>query len=322
MGTLEIRSSRIIIFVLAALALFARSVLAEPAYRIWYSANNGGPNWRILSGRMDENNKVSERTIAIDLGPVGSLDSAHAYSCAVVKDTQALSMWYAGFDGANWRILRATSYDGAKWIKQGMALALGGENEFDSVYMTYPYVLMDDGLYKMWYTAFDGKTHWRIGYAESKDGIIFKNRKIALDIGPASSLDCEHVHTPVVIKHGGIYTMFYAGFGGYPRGWRILRATSTDGLSWTKQGLVLDLGEAGSFDSTNLLPGSVIYSDGIFKMWYWAHGSNWRIMYATSKNAIDWEKKGLAIDLGEAGSLDAKGLVVPVVVSDNGKASE
>jgi hypothetical protein len=69
-------------------------------------------------------------------------------------------------------------------------------------------------------------------------------------------------------------------------------------------------------DSANLLPGSVIYvqENGGFTMWYWAQGSNWRIMQAVSKNGIDWEKKGLVLDLGPVRSLDSQALVVPTVV--------
>ncbi len=287
-----------------------------PSYRIWYSGNDGGP-WRIISTVINRADKESERSLAIDLGPAGSLDSANAFSQTVLKDERGLTMWYSGYDGLNWRILRATSLNGARWEKQGLAISLGASEEFDSTHMTYPFVLKDDNLYKMWYAAYDGKSHWRIGYADSQDGIIFKNQKAVLDIGPASGLDCEHVYTPVVVKQGGIYTMFYAGYGGFPRGWRILRATSVDGINWRKQGLALDLGQPGDFDSANLLPGSVIYSQGLFKMWYWAHGSNWRVLSAVSKNGIDWEKKGLVLDLGEGRSLDCRGLAVPAVVEES-----
>jgi len=300
----------------AAAAGAGVSEIQPPAgYRIWYSANDGGL-WRILSTAIREDKKGNEKKLAIDLGGAGSLDSANAFSQTVLKSEQGWIMWYSGYDGLNWRILRAVSSDGANWEKQGLALGLGSAGEFDSVSMTYPFVLKDNDLYKMWYAAYDGKNHWRIGYADSLDGIIFKNRKAVLDIGTANGLDCEYVYTPVVLKQGAIYTMYYAGYGGFPRAWRILRASSTDGLNWSKQGLVLDLGKSGDFDSANLLPGSVLFSEGIFKMWYWAHGSNWRVLYAVSKNGIDWEKKGLVLDLGAGRSLDCRGLASPSVVEN------
>ena len=316
MGTLEIRTARIIFLSALLVALLAGAGICAPIYKVWYSANDGSPNWRVMSSTLAEDNTSGDRKLAIDLGPVGSLDSAQAFSQTVVKEKDGFTMWYGGHDGENWRILRATSADGVNWEKQGLALKLGDGQEFDSVHMTYPFVLNDENLYKIWYTAYDGKSHWRIGYADSQDGIIFKNRKAVLDVSGPGSLDCEHVHTPVILKHGGIYSMYYAGYGGFPRAWRILRATSLDGIKWNKQGMVLDLGEPGDYDSTNLLLGSVLYSEGIFKMWYWAQGSNWRILYATSKNGIDWEKKGLALDLGGSRTLDARGLVAPAVIEE------
>lgn len=305
------RRSKIKLTIIVAVIFFGSGAFFAPAqaaanYRIYYSANDGGPNWRILTDK---------KQLAIDIGPAGSLDSAQAFSESVLREESgAYTMWYGGYDGVNWRILRATSSDGITWQKQGLALSLGASGEFDAVHMAYPYVIKDDKIYKLWYTAYDGKTHWRIGYAESNDGVIFKNRKIVLDVGASGALDAEHVHTPVVIKQGGLYIMYYAGHGGNPSAWRILRATSTDGINWVKQGLALDLGNPTGQDSRNLLPGSVIYEDGIFNLWYWAHGDSWRILYAASKNGIDWEKKGLALEPGPVRSLDWRGMAAPSVV--------
>lgn len=294
---------------------FVAESFAAGNYKIYYSANDGGPNWRILLANLYAD-KV-ERQLALDIGGAGTLDSSHTFSSSVLKDKNGYVMYYGGYDGVNWRILRAISSDGMVWQKQGLALGLGSAGEFDSVHMVYPNVIKDGDIYKIWYTAYDGKSHWRIGYADSSDGIIFKNRKMVLDVGGAGSLDAEHVHTPVVLKQGGIYIMYYAGFGGLPAGWRILRATSIDGLNWVKQGLALDKGAPGELDSKNLLPGSVIFEEGIFKMWYWGHGDIWRILYAVSKNGIDWEKKGIALDLGPLRSLDFRGMAVPAVLEEN-----
>lgn len=296
------------ILMILGIAVFAYANTA-PLYHVWYSANDGGPNWRILS---------ESRQLAIDIGRPGSLDSGHAYSATVLKESRGYTMWYGGYDGENWRILRATSPDAKEWIKEGACLNLGQAGAFDSAHVVYPYVIKAGDTYKMWYTANDGTKHWRIGYAASVDGIIFKERVLALNVGPAGSLDSEDVQSPVVLKQGSVYIMWYAGFGGYPPAWRILRATSLDGISWQKQGLALDRGTAGDNDSANLLPGTVIYNnkEGKFTMWYWAQGSNWRILQAVSKNGIDWEKKGVVMDLGPVRSLDSRALVVPAVVAE------
>lgn len=301
------------VFILEATAI---DNIGKIDYTIYYSGNDGGPNWRILSTTLSEDGREAERKLVIDLGQAGTLDSAHAYSQSVLKLKNGYVMYYGGYDGSNWRILRAQSADGKYWMKQGLCLNLGEGGSFDSVHVVYPYVIKEGSIYKMYYAAYDGRGHWRIGYADSSDGIIFKNRRMVLEVGPVGSLDSEHMHTPVVLKQGSLYTMYYAGFGGMPAAWRILRATSTDGIYWMKQGLVLERGQPQDLDSANLLPGSVIYKDGIFKMYYWAQGSNWRIFSATSENGIDWQKEDIALDLGPLRSLDFRGLVVPAVVEE------
>lgn len=308
-----VKKCRKIILTPFLLFLGIAAAYANTSYLMWYSANDGSPNWRILT---------ASRQLAVDIGKPGSLDSAHAYSSSVIREEQGYTMWYGGYDGENWRILRATSSDAKNWAKQGVALNLGEPGNFDSVQVVYPYVIKVGDTYKMWYAANDGTKHWRIGYAASVDGIIFKERQLALDVSPAAGLDSEHVQSPVVLKQGSVYIMWYAGFGGYPPAWRILRATSLDGISWQKQGLALDRGTAGDNDSANLLPGTVIYNnkEGKFTMWYWAQGSNWRIMQAVSKNGIDWEKKGVVLDLGPVRSLDSRALVVPTVIIEEKKA--
>jgi hypothetical protein len=195
------------------LLFFAGTPKAENSYRIYYSGNDGGPNWRILIANLNEGESNYERKLAIDLGPAGTLDSAHAYSQSVLKEKNGYVMYYGGYDGNNWRILRAISTDGVSWAKQGLCLNLGQAGAFDSMHVIYPCVIKDENIYKMWYTAFDG-LRWRIGYATSSDGVIFKNRQVALDTGGMYSLDAQHVHTPAVIKQGGLYTMYYAGYGG------------------------------------------------------------------------------------------------------------
>ncbi|OGX16588.1 MAG: hypothetical protein A2166_01555 [Omnitrophica WOR_2 bacterium RBG_13_41_10] len=289
---------------------------AKVSYKIFYSGNGGAPNWRIFSTTLSENKKEGERRLAIDLGPAGTLDSAHAFSQGVVKEKNGYVMYYGGYDGNNWRILRAISVDGINWLKQGVCLNLGTTGTFDSVHILYPYVLKEEGLYKMYYAAYDGN-YWRIGYAVSADGVIFKERQPVLAMGTAGALDSDYVHTPVVIKQGSIYVMYYAGFGGTtPRAWRIMRATSADGINWIKQGLALDRGSNIEPDSNNLLCGSATYSGGLYTLWYWAQGTNWRILYAISENGIDWQKKGVILDLGPSRSLDSKGLVVPAVIAE------
>jgi len=73
--------------------------------------------------------------------------------------------------------------------------------------------------------------------------------------------------------------------------------SSFDGQSWTKHGMVLDIG--GTYDTTHAYSPTVIHDGGEYKMWY--HGfdeTNWRILYANSSDGSIWIKQGLALEAG------------------------
>src|SRR6184192_9185 len=58
--------------------------------------------------------------IAIDNGPAGSPDSVWARDGSTINEADgSFKMWYVGSDGAQWRILLATSSDGILWTKHG-----------------------------------------------------------------------------------------------------------------------------------------------------------------------------------------------------------
>jgi len=79
-----------------------------------------------------------------------------------------------------------------------------------------------------------------------------------------------------VIIEGGLFKMWFSSEG---MNGNIGYATSIDGITWEKYNgnPVIEDGE---------LP-SVIYDNGIYKMWYWSSGG---IFYATSMDGIDWNK--------------------------------
>src|SRR5574341_1780643 len=54
---------------------------------------------------------------------------------------------------------------------------------------------------------------------------------------------------------------------------------------------VLNIGQAGSWDSRGAMSSSVLFNGNIYKMWYSGYdGSSWKIGYATSNDGINWTK--------------------------------
>ena len=75
-----------------------------------------------------------------------------------------------------------------------------------------PACLKEDGIYKMWY-SYRGQSY-RIGYAESADGIRWERKDdlVGLDVS-TSGWDSEMIEYPFVFDHGSRRYMLYNGNG-------------------------------------------------------------------------------------------------------------
>ena len=77
-----------------------------------------------------------------------------------------------------------------------------------------PCVLFEDGKYKMWY-CYRGDAY-RIGYAESDDGIKFERQDEKMktfDVGKTGSFDSYMLEYPFVFREGANHIMLYNGDG-------------------------------------------------------------------------------------------------------------
>lgn len=104
----------------------------------------------------------------------------------------------------------AESTDGIKWRRDGLvAIDFQGEDETN---IARGWVIQEDGLYKMWYCFVKGKQLYRIGYAESKDGIKFqrKDSQAGIDVSP-NEFDSEMICYPNVFFYNKRKYMVYNG---------------------------------------------------------------------------------------------------------------
>lgn len=171
-----------------------------------------------------------------------------------------------------------------------------------------PSVIKDGNLFRMWYGANVAGAKTGIGYAESPDGITWvQSTGFVLDVGEEGQWDDEDVETPAVVKRDGVYHLWYSGRG-EPEGTnpilkpdaaiRVGHATSPDGLNWVKDPAnpVLEVGRPVlGFDGLGAAEPSVIYDEGVFKMWYTGvtlQGDKLflQIGYATSPDGTTWQK--------------------------------
>lgn len=198
----------------------------------------------------------------LPLGELGEFDTIYQNTPDILKIGSTYYLWYAGSDGNDWRIGKAVSLDGIHWEKRGVVLTRGGSSDFDAAQVLAPKVIFINSQFWMWYGGFDGKT-WRIGLANSQDGTNWNKKGMVLDVGFPDSYDAVYVTQPEVHYRGGSFEMWYAAFNG--KNWWLAYATSLDGRTWTKHGVVLAPDQPGSFDNGNIGACSVIHERGGMK---------------------------------------------------------
>ncbi|MBI2883517.1 MAG: hypothetical protein HYY11_06385 [Candidatus Methylomirabilis oxyfera] len=119
------------------------------------------------------------------------------------------------------------------------------------------------------------------------------NRPLLDTIRYKSRSDLTHAEYPVVIKDGGLYKMWYSGLSSEDGRWRIHYAVSSDGRTWQKYGVVLDVGASGMWDATSVAFPFVVKDEiGKYHMWYGGRTStaSYDIGYATSWDGISWSR--------------------------------
>ena len=148
-----------------------------------------------------------------------SVDPYLTGHACVIQDGELWRMWYVS--GERWQtendrpkhyyhIKYAESTDGIEWRRPGVVcIDFKSKDEYA---IGRPCIVKEDGFYRMWY-SYRGESY-RIGYAESEDGILWqrKDENIDLDVSP-SGWDAEMVAYAHVFDHGGKRYMLYNGNG-------------------------------------------------------------------------------------------------------------
>lgn len=137
----------------------------------------------------------------------------------VMYDANKYKMWY--WLGQQWitvnnklyiqaEIFYAESVDGKHWnLFNKPCVKIDKEVEFS---IGRPWVIKDNNIYKMWYSVRKIEKLYRLGYAESEDGINWKRKdeEIGIDVSQ-SGWDSEMICYPAVIKVKEKTFLFYNG---------------------------------------------------------------------------------------------------------------
>ena len=140
-------------------------------------------------------------------------------SCSVFIEEGMWKMYYTAFEpwvyvpGKNrpcYNLKYALSKDGIHWIREGKVVI--GFNDADEYAIGKPMLIKENNIYKLWY-SYRGE-HYRIGYAESKDGLNYtrKDKRVGIDVS-REGWDSEMIEYNYVFDYKGRRYMVYNGNG-------------------------------------------------------------------------------------------------------------
>jgi len=167
----------------------------------------------------------------ISEGPIMDRSIIDPYSVSnqsILIENEVWKMWYMSF--VKWEVVNGIpepyylikygeSKDGIQWETKGQVCI--DFKSPDECGISRPCVLKEDGIYKMWYSfrgiknyRTDKKNSYRIGYAESEDGIhwIRKDEQVGIDVSE-NGWDSEMIAYPFVFNVKDKKYMFYNGNG-------------------------------------------------------------------------------------------------------------
>ena len=148
---------------------------------------------------------------------------------AIIIENNIWRMWYMSY--VKWEILNgipepfynikyAESTDGIHWDRRDVVCIDFKDKQEAGI--ARPHVYLENGIYKMFYSYRTAASNYRkdknesykIGYAESKDGLSWVRKDDEAGIGTSDSgWDSEMICYPNIVKVNGKCLMFYNGNG-------------------------------------------------------------------------------------------------------------
>lgn len=165
-------------------------------------------------------------------GPVADRTAAEPYFCASPfalydEEERRWKLWYASSTGwtvvhgrpePRYQIKYAESGDGVSWERRNTVCL---EYTFEGEANARPCIIKENGRYRMWYCfrgsvdyRTDKEQAYRLGYAESRDGIHWDRRDAEVGIErSADGWDSVMMEYPYVYEHKGRKYLLYNGNG-------------------------------------------------------------------------------------------------------------
>lgn len=253
-------------------------------------------SWRPKKGLAvtfsDDGIHWDEPVIILECNPESGWETIVNRYC-VIPDPygKGYLMWYTGQWGENGKIKYscigiAKSDDGIHFKRIQEDPVLVAETDFEKESVMDPFVMFEDGKFRMWYCA--GETYEPDGicYAESDDGIHWKKyeQNPIFTCAPENEYEQNRIGACHILKEEDRYLMFYIGYWNIDTAC-ICAAYSKDGITnWKRvpeNPLVTPT--PGTWDESSCYKPTVVRGDdGIYHLWYnGRRGPDEYIGYAT-----------------------------------------
>ena len=216
-------------------------------YKVYFASRNKDNLSQVGYILIDINNPAKIIEISkypvLELGPLGAFDDSAVLPSCIVNRKGKKYLYYVGWTQGKRvpfysALGLAVSEDNGRTFQKYSKAPLLSRNNIDPFFTASAYVMLQNGLWRMWYTT---NTAWRmiskeilpkyhIKYAESKDGFDWTRKgTVAIDFNNEEEYA---ISRPWVIFEEGIYKMWYSYRG---KAYRIGYAESKDGIKWTRE---------------------------------------------------------------------------------------
>jgi predicted GH43/DUF377 family glycosyl hydrolase len=215
------------------------------------------------------------------LGNQAAFDNGGQRDPSVLDDAGTYDLFFTGLDSSGTASIGYASTpedaatklpDNSAWSNRSQLLA-GDGSGFDADAVAHPSVIKDGSTYVMYYegTASNGVSTIGRATASAPNGPYTRSATPVLDVGAATDFDAASIEDPVVAKVDvGDYRMLYTGVETLD-GTKIERvgyATSSDGITWTKRGVVLAPSlDAYASDETGIEPTGMLVDGATLHVW-------------------------------------------------------
>lgn len=223
----------------------------------------------------------------LDLGMLGAFDDSGVTTSSLVTVAERRTLYYTGWmRGVTVPFYLAAGVavsDGSGPFERVSQAPLLDRSEIDPFLTASPFVMVDDGRWRMWYVSATGwqptpsgpRHYYHIKYADSADGVAWHRQgTVAIDYGSPEEYAFAR---PMVVRDASGYRMWYAVRGAR---YRIGYAESPDGIRWTRH------------DEQGLAAGDALWeSEMVEYPWVFDHDGRRYMLY----NGNDYGKTGVGL---------------------------